>query len=104
MRGAMHAARATVAASLLLLAAAAGLGLPAAARATTLQPLSVAQLSRHAVAVVQGTVVSTTVRSTPAGVRTDVRLQVARSFKGAHPISMTVNVPGVNVPARPCIL
>ena len=98
MRGAMHAARATVAASLLLLAAAAGLGLPAAARATTLQPLSVAQLSRHAVAVVQGTVVSTTVQRTPAGVRTDVRLRVARSFKGAHPAAMTVNVPGGVLP------
>jgi hypothetical protein len=81
-----------------LLAAPAFLAWPAAAPATTLQPLSVPQLSRHAVSVVAGTVVSTRVRQIHAGVRTEVRLRVSRSFKGVRRRFMTVQVPGGLLP------
>jgi hypothetical protein len=76
------------------LSAAAGAARPVPAAATSLQPLSVAQLSRHAVAVVQGRVLSARPESTPAGVRTVVRLQVSESLKGPQRRSLTVVVPG----------
>ena len=44
--------------------------LPAAARATTLEHMSVEQLARHATLIVEGTVVSTSVEQTAGG---DVR-------------------------------
>jgi hypothetical protein len=76
-----------------LVAAAAALH-PAPVAATSLQRLSVAQLSRHAVAVVEGHVRSVRSETTASGVRTVVRLRVARAFKGPQRRSMTVVVPG----------
>src|SRR5450756_1805187 len=47
---------------------------PAPARATTLRKMSVEQMSRRSTAVVQGTVVATSVHNSVWGVRTAVRL------------------------------
>ena len=66
--------------------------------ATTLQPLTVGQMARHAVAVVAGEVVRTRAEETPSGVRTMVRLRVTRTFKGVGPRFMTVYVPGGVLP------
>jgi hypothetical protein len=71
-------------------------GVPA--RATTLQMMSVGQMSRRSVAVVQGTVVATSVESGAWGVRTAVRLRVSRSLKGSAWSSLTVYVPGGVLP------
>jgi hypothetical protein len=81
-----------------LLAAVVALALPAASHATTLQKLTLAQLSRRAVAVVAGTVVSTKVQNTTSGVRTVVRLEVERTYKGVGTRFMTVEVPGGVLP------
>jgi hypothetical protein len=81
-----------------LLAATVLLALPAASRATTLEKLTVAQLSRRAVAVVAGTVVSTKVQDPTSGVRTAVRLKVEKTYKGVGPRFMTVEVPGGVLP------
>ena len=85
-----------VAAALLLsaLVTLAPAAMPAPARATTLQRLSLEQLSRRAVAVVEGTVVSTAATRTPAGVRTAVRIRVRESLKGIATDFLTVYVPG----------
>jgi hypothetical protein len=71
---------------------------PAPARATTLQKMSVEQMSRRSTAVVQGTVVATSVHNSVWGVRTAVRLRVGRSLKGPAESSMTVYVPGGELP------
>ena len=55
---------------------------PAPARATTLQKMSIEQMSRRSTAVAQGTVVATSVHDTVWGVRTAVRLRVGGSLKG----------------------
>src|SRR5665647_2578870 len=49
-------------------------------------------------AVVQGTVVATSVHNSVWGVRTAVRLRVGRSLKGPAESSMTVYVPGGELP------
>ena len=72
----------------------AAVAVPAPARATTLERLSIEQLSRRAVAVVEGTVVSTSAARTPAGVRTAVRIRVRESLKGVAADFLTVYVPG----------
>jgi len=74
------------------------LALPAASRATTLERLTVAQLSRHAVTVAAGTVVSTEVKETSSGVLTEVRLRVSRTFKGVASRYLTLTVPGGVLP------
>ena len=72
---------------------------PAPARATTLQKMSVEQMSRRATAVVQGTVVATRVLNSVGGVRTAVRLRVGRSLKGRSTEGyLTVYVPGGVLP------
>ena len=71
---------------------------PAPARATTLRKMSVEQMSRRSTAVVQGTVVATSVHNSVWGVRTAVRLRVGRSLKGPAESSMTVYVPGGELP------
>jgi hypothetical protein len=70
------------------------LALTAPARATTLQRMSVEQMSRRSIAVVQGTVVATSVHDSAWGVRTAIRLRVDRSLKGAAEKYVTVFVPG----------
>jgi len=72
---------------------------PAPARATTLQKMSVEQMSRRSTAVVQGTVVATSVLNSVGGVRTAVRVRVGRSLKGRSAESyLTVYVPGGVLP------
>jgi hypothetical protein len=67
-------------------------------RATTLAPLTVAQLSRHAVTVAAGTVVSVRTRADRAGAETVVRLRVAETLKGAGARFLTLRVPGGTLP------
>jgi Carboxypeptidase regulatory-like domain/IPT/TIG domain len=71
---------------------------PAPARATTLERMSIDQLSRRATMVVEGTVVSTAVEQTPAGVRTAVRVRVHDVLKGVPSTLKTVYVPGGALP------
>jgi hypothetical protein len=98
MRRSLHKTGGAAVASLLLAASVAALGCPPASRATTLERLTLSQLSRHAVTVVQGTVVASSVRQTSVGVRTQVRLRVTRSLKGAPCRFLTVSVPGGLLP------
>ena len=78
-----------LAAACLLLALLLALAWPAPVRATTLERMSIEQLSRRATTVVEGAVVSTAVEQTPAGVRTAVRIKVRESLKGAPSALMT---------------
>ena len=71
---------------------------PAPARATTLQKMSIEQMSRRSTAVVQGTVVATSVHYSVWGVRTAVPLRVGRSLKGPAESYLTVYVPGGVLP------
>jgi len=70
------------------------LSLPAVAGATTLQRMTVEQLARRAVLVVDGTVLSTAVERSASDVRTAVRLQVRTALKGAPGRVATFAVPG----------
>jgi len=71
---------------------------PAVARATTLQKLSIEQMSRRATAALQGTVVATSVHNSVWGVRTAVRLRVGDALKGPAGSYLTVFVPGGVLP------
>ena len=71
---------------------------PAVAGATTLQRMSVEQLARRAVLVVDGTVVSTAAEQTGGDVRTTVRLRVRTALKGAPGDVATFAVPGGTLP------
>ncbi len=71
---------------------------PAVARATTLQKLSIEQMSRRATAALQGTVVATSVHNSVWGVRTAVRLRVGDALKGPAESYLTVFVPGGVLP------
>ena len=88
----------TAALGCLLVAVIVAIAWPAPVRATTLERLSIEQLSRRATMVVEGAVVSTAVEQTPAGVRTAVRIKVRESLKGAPSALMTVYVPGGTLP------
>ena len=85
-------------AALLFLLLAAGLLLPALAGATTLQHMTVEQLARRAVLVVDGTVLSTTVDQYGGDVRTTVELRVRTALKGAPGAVATFAVPGGALP------
>ncbi|MEI6451133.1 MAG: DUF1566 domain-containing protein [Actinomycetes bacterium] len=87
-----------LAAACLFLALLLVLAWPAPVRATTLQWVSIEQLSRRATTVVEGAVVSTAVEQTPAGVRTAVRIRVKDSLKGVRSAFKTVYVPGGTLP------
>lgn len=84
----------TAALGCLLVAIITAIAWPAPARATTLERLSIEQLSRRATMIVEGSVVSTAVEQTPAGVRTAVRIRVRDSLKGMPSTFKTVYVPG----------
>jgi len=71
---------------------------PAPVRATTLERMTIAEMSRRAITVVEGTVVSTAVEQTPAGVRTAVRVRVRDSLKGVRSALRVVYVPGGTLP------
>ena len=71
---------------------------PGAASATTLENLSVEQMSRRSTDVVQGTVVATSVDNSVWGVRTAVRLRVGSTLKGPAGHYVTVYVPGGVLP------
>jgi hypothetical protein len=82
------------AAALLFLALIVACALPASARATTLERMSIEELSRRATMVVEGTVVATAAEQTPDGLRTAVRLRVRELLKGVPSAFKTVYVPG----------
>ncbi|MEI6725913.1 MAG: IPT/TIG domain-containing protein [Actinomycetes bacterium] len=90
--------RLTAALGCLLVAVVMAIAGPAPARATILERLSIEQLSRRATTVAEGTVISTDVEQTPAGVRTAVRLRVRDSLKGMPSALKTVYVPGGRLP------
>jgi hypothetical protein len=71
---------------------------PTPAPATTLEQLSIEQLSRRAAMVFEGTVVSMAVEQTSGGVRTAVRVRVKDSLKGVPSTFKTVYVPGGTLP------
>ena len=67
---------------------------PAAARATTLEKMTIEQMSQRATTIVEGTVLSTEVEQSSFGVRTAVRISVTDSLKGSGSAVQTVYVPG----------
>ena len=67
---------------------------PAPARATTLEKMTIEQLSQRATTIVEGTVLSTGVGQSSYGVRTAVRIKVRDSLKGSASAIQTVYVPG----------
>jgi len=87
-----------LAAACLFLALLLVLAWPAPVRATTLEWMSIEQLSQRAAIIVEGAVVSTAVEQTPAGVRTAVRIKVKDSLKGAPSTFKTAYVPGGTLP------
>ena len=90
--------RTTGVVAVLFLLLATALLLPAVAGATTLRHMTVEQLARQAVLVVDGTVLSTAVDQTAGDVRTTVTLRVRTALKGAPGTVATFAVPGGTLP------
>lgn len=74
------------------------LAVPSVARATTLERLTIADMSRRATTVVVGTVVSTSSEARFGGIVTAVRVKVAEPLKGIAIGVTTVYVPGGTLP------
>ena len=67
---------------------------PVPAQATTLEKMTIEQLSQRATTIVEGTVLSTAVEQSSFGVRTAVSIRVRDSLKGSGSAVQTVYVPG----------
>lgn len=72
--------------------------LPTGARATTLEKLGTADLTRRSVAVIAGSVTAISVDVVNGEARTAVTFAVSRSLKGAATRSVTAYVPGGRLP------